>query len=217
MGPSLPVVDPLADPTLDIYDSHGAVIVSNDDWESGRERSEIADLGLAPPSAKEAALLVELPSGAYTAIVSGASRTVGTALVEVYDIDESAPAQLANISTRGPVQAGDDVMIAGVILTGDQPTRLLFRAVGPSLSGLATLEDPVIELFDARGERVAINNDWKDSQAVEIKATGLAPESELEPAIIATLEPNHYTAVVRDRAGKPGLALVEVYKLPPAP
>lgn len=217
MGPSLPVDAPLADPTLEVYDSQGSVIYRNDDWESSSDRNEIADRGLAPPFPKEAAVLVELPSGAYTAIVSGTSRTVGTALIEVYDIDQTASAQVANISTRGLVQTGDDVMIAGVILTGDQPTRLLLRAIGPSLSGSATVKDPVIELFDASGHAIAINNDWKDTQRVAITATGLAPESDLESAILVTLEPNNYTAVVRNRDGTPGLGLVEVYKLPPAP
>jgi hypothetical protein len=107
-------------------------------------------------------------------------------------------------------------MIGGLILTGQDPARILFRALGPSLSGAGIqglLSDPQLELFDAQGGRIATNDNWKDSQQAAIQATGAAPSDDAESAILADLNPGNYTAVVRGANGAIGVALVEAYHL----
>ncbi len=132
----------------------------------------------------------------------------------------SPPAQPVNFSTRMHVEGGDRVGIGGFIVTGVAPKRLLVRAIGPSLTrqGLIdVLADPVLELHGPGGFVTIINDNWRDTQEVEIQATGLPPTNNLESAIVATLTPGNYTAVVRANGPTPlarsGLALVEVYDL----
>ena len=127
-----------------------------------------------------------------------------------------APAVL-NTSTRGLVQQGDEVMIAGFILgsssTGNE-LRAVIRAIGPSLAGAGvagTLQDPLLELHDANGALIVMNDNWKDTQRAELEATGVAPTSDRESAIVATLLPGRYTAIVRGVNGSTGVGLVEVY------
>jgi hypothetical protein len=137
-------------------------------------------------------------------------------LVEVYDIDAAAPSTLANIATRGRVQTGGDVMIAGVILSGTEPLKVLIRARGPSLAqqGVAgVLADPQLELYDRNGTMIS-NDNWRAVQEAEIIATGLAPSNDDEAAILATLVPDAYTAIVRGKADGIGVALVEAYTIP---
>ena len=121
-----------------------------------------------------------------------------------------------NISTRLRVQTGDNVLIGGFIITGNDPKEVIVRAIGPSLGdfGVANpLANPSLELNYPDGTTVVINNNWRDTQEAEIMASGLAPTDDLESAILATLDPGAYTAIVRGFSGGSGVALVETYDL----
>jgi len=148
--------------------------------------------------------------------VRGDGDTTGVALIEVYDLDPGAASTLTNISTRGLVQTGDDVMIGGIIVSGTEPAKVVIRALGPSLTSrgvVNALADPSLELFDKNGARIG-NDNWRETQEMEITAAGLAPENGSESAIAATLVPDGYTAIVRGKAGTTGVALIEAYSVP---
>ena len=148
--------------------------------------------------------------------MSGKNNTTGIGLVEIYDLQPAPSSKLANISTRGSVGTDENVMIGGLILLGPDPARILFRAIGPSLTragiGMA-LADPQLDLFDAQGMRIATNNNWKDSQQAAIESTGAAPTDDAESAILANLNPGNYTAIVSGVNGGTGTALIEAYYL----
>lgn len=150
--------------------------------------------------------------GAYTAIVRGVNDTTGIGLVEVYDLNRAADATLANISTRGFVQVDDDVLIAGVIIIGPDPQKVIVRAIGPSLPKPPKLADPTLDLYDSNGALIAANDDWRTNEA-EVAATGIPPSHDAESAIVRTLAPAAYTAVARGKNRTTGLAVVEVYAL----
>ena len=215
IGPSLPLSGKLADPTLELHDSSGGVISSNDNWIDAANKQAIVDSKLGPTSNKESAILTTLDPGAYTAIVRGVRNAVGIALIEVYDLDSSAAPRLANISTRGFVQTGDNILIGGFILLGNEAQRVLIRAIGPSLPLANTLSDPVLELHDPNGDLLALNDNWVGGDALSILTTQLAPTSSKESAILATLPPGAYTAIVRGAGASTGVAVVEVYGLQP--
>ena len=213
IGPSLPLTGALSDPVVDVYDSTSTLITSNDDWTTNR--TAILGTQVAPSSPREAAILRTLDPGAYTAVVHDKTGQPGTGLIEVYDLtpDESL---LANISTRGKVTTGDNVMIGGFIIGGTEPTEVVARAIGPSLAGKGIafpLADPLLELHDATGAIIASNDNWRSTQQSEIIATGLAPTDDRESAIVQTLDPGNYTAIVRGQNGAIGVALVEVYNV----
>ena len=221
LGPSLAaagVDGSLADPTLQVYNASGAIVAANDDWSESEDAGAIAATTIAPPNPRESAVVANLPAGDYTAVVRGVADTSGIALVEVYDLAPAA-GQLANIATRARVESDEQVMIGGFILAGDAPSRVMLRAIGPSLgvggSAVAgALRDPVLELRDAAGNLMATNDDWQGgAQSEQIAATGIAPSDPAEAAIIATLEPGSYTAIVHGSEGSSGVALVEVYNL----
>ncbi|MDQ2659556.1 MAG: CHRD domain-containing protein, partial [Verrucomicrobiota bacterium] len=222
LGPSLPVVGALADPILELHDASGATVATNDNWRATQQQQLIA-AGLAPTDDLESALIATLNVGNYTVVVRGVNNTSGVGLVEVYDLDPAgAPSRLVNISTRGDVQAGDDVMIGGFILRGQQSKRVLMRVRGPTLSLNGALipgrlADPTLELFNANGQSLISNDGWHGAQEQEIAASGLAPTDDREPAVIATLGPGGYTAVVRGQNGTTGIALVEMYDLDQPP
>jgi hypothetical protein len=216
IGPSLPLAGALADPIIEVHGPSGELLAANDDWNDATTRAEIIASGLAPSHQKESALWGILNPGAYTVIVRGKNDTTGTGLFEVYDLDANADSKLANISTRGFVNSGDDVMIGGVILAGPGPTRVLFRAIGPSLTnfGVANaLQDPILELRNGDGEIIAINYDWRDDQEAQIIATGLPPSNNRESAIVRDLPPGNYTSIVRGINNTIGVALIETYDL----
>lgn len=214
LGPSLPVAGALADPKLDLYNGN-ALIASNDDWADSEDKQAIVDSTIAPPSNKEAAILATLPANgsSYTAIVTGASRATGVGQVEIYDLDSKGDSKLANISTRGFVQTGDNVMIGGVIVVGQSSEKVLVRAIGPSTGVAGALADPTLELRDKDGNLLQANDNWKTDQEAEIEATSIPPNSELESALVRTLAAGNYTAIVRGANGSTGVALVEVYGL----
>ena len=213
IGPSLPLSGSLADPFLELHDGGGAVIASNDNWKDAPNKQEIIDSTIAPANDLESAILATLDPGLYTAILRGVNNTTGVGLVEAYDLDRSVDSQLANISTRGFVQTGDDVMIGGFIILGDSAQKVIVRAIGPSLPVTGKLADPVLELHNPDGSILASNDNWRSTQETEIMETGLAPSDNLESAIVATLPPEAYTAIVRGKNNTSGVALVEAYRL----
>lgn len=213
IGPSLALTDKLLDPTLDLHNSAGSTIASNDNWTDSANRQEIVASTIAPSDPREAAIVATLSPGSYTAVVSGANQTTGSAVVEVYDLDRSVDSQLANISTRALVQSGDHALIGGLILLGDSPAKVLIRAIGPSLGFAGALADPMLELRDSNGALLVSNNDWRATQQSEIIATTIPPANDREAALIATLQPAAYTAIVRGADNTSGIAIVEAYAL----
>ena len=208
----------LADPFLSLRDGNGNLIWNNDNWKDSQQ-AEIQATGLAPPNDLESAILQILQPGNYTAILSGKNSTTGVGLVEVYDVSPGVFAQLTNVSTRGFVGTNQDVMIGGFITSGgNDSTQIVVRGLGPTLGQPpfnipGVLADPFLSLRDANGNVLYNNNDWKDSQQAEIQATGLAPPNDLESAIVRTVAPGNYTAILSGRNGTTGIGLVEVYKL----
>lgn len=237
IGPSLAnlgVPNPLPNPRLELHDITQAIGM-NDNWQTTQiggvitadQVAEIQKSGLAPNDPLESAIIATLPPGSYTAIVQGVAGGTGVGTAEVYDLDAASGSRLINISTRGFVQTGDNVMIGGFIVI-TQPTRLIIRAIGPSLTQVGVpdaLANPQLELHDAHS-LIGQNNDWQTTQiggiitadqVAEIQASGLAPTNQAESAIIGTLQPGIYTAIVSGVNNITGNGLVEVYLLPNTP
>ncbi len=183
-----------------------------------------------PGCTQESAILITLPPGAYTAIESGVGGATGIGLMEAFEIDGGAsPSKLVNISTRARVETGDNVMIGGFIVEGSSPKTVLLRARGPSMSGApffvpGTLPDPTFQLFSGQTV-IAFNDNWQERQPEEITATGLDPcqpnpgestppvNCALESAMLLSLPPGGYTAIVTGAGGGTGVGLVEVFKV----
>ncbi|MFZ1220617.1 MAG: hypothetical protein WAO00_15085 [Chthoniobacterales bacterium] len=223
LGPSLSafgVPGVLANPTLELRDASGALLFANNDWqENGAQAALITAAGLAPGNNLESAIALTLPANnsAYTAIVRGFNNGIGIGVVEAYDVDQTVNSKLANISTRGFVNTGDNVMIGGMIVVGNGAANVLIRAIGPALTNFGVpnaLSDPTLELRDASGTVLAFNDDWRTDQQAAIIATGLPPTNIRESAIVRTLSPGAYTAIVRGYQNLTGVALVEAYQLP---
>ena len=220
IGPSLAnfgVPGALADPTLELHGPGAFVTITNDNWRSDQQ-AEIEATGLQPTNDLEAAIVGTLPANnsGYTAIVRGKDNTTGVGVVEAYDLDTAANSKLGNISTRGLVETGDDILIGGFI-AGNGLTRVIIRAIGPTLANFGItnpLLDPTLELHDSSGTTIAMNDDWQTAQESEIIATGLPPGDPRESAIVSTLPPGSYTAVVRGKNNTTGIAVVEVYNIP---
>jgi hypothetical protein len=148
--------------------------------------------------------------------VRGFNNATGIGVVEAYDLDRTVNSKLANISTRGFVGTGDNVMIGGTIIIGSAQARVLIRAIGPSLANAGipnALSDTTLELRDGNGAMIAFNDDWRMDQEAEIIATGIPPTNDLESAIVQNLTPAPYTAIVRGYNNLTGVALVEAYQL----
>jgi hypothetical protein len=218
LGPTLNqfgVIGALQNPTLELRNSSGGLIAFNDNWAQAANASSIPT-NLRPPNNLESAILATLDPGSYTAIVRGLNNTTGVALVEGYDIAPLSGSVLANISTRGLVQTGTNVMIAGLIVQSNSE-NVIVRALGPTLANFGItnpLADPTLELRDAQGTLLATNDNWKSTQQSQITATGKAPPNDLESAIVRSLAPGNYTATVRGVNNTTGVALVETYALP---
>src|SRR6266496_280349 len=220
IGPSLVnygITNPLQNPTLELHDHTGAVIASNDNWMDAPNEQEIINSGRAPSNNLESAILMSLNPGAYTAIVRGVNAGIGIGLVEVYDLDLTAESKLGNISTRAFVQTGNDVMIGGFIVSGPDSGKVIVRAIGPSLVNYGItnpLQNPTLELHDHTGAVIASNDNWMDApNEQEIINSGRAPGNNLESAILMSLAPGAYTAIVRGVNAGIGIGLVEVYDL----
>jgi hypothetical protein len=236
IGPELSqhgVPNPMADPTLELHGGNGALIASNNNWQTtiiggiitSNQVPDITSSGHAPGDARESAIIADLPPGSYTAIVRGVNNTMGIALVEAYDLSPNINSILGNISTRSFVETGDDVMIGGFIVQGTQPKNVIIRAIGPELSQYGVpnpLADTTLELHNDTGALIASNDNWQHTviggiithdQVQDIQNSGHAPADASESAIIANLPPGNYTAIVRGINNTTGVALVEVYDL----
>jgi subtilisin-like proprotein convertase family protein len=221
IGPSIPLPGVIPDPTLELRDGNGALVRFNDDWRVGNppfpsQEAEIIATGLAPANNGESAIIATLPANnaGYTAIVRGFNNATGIGVVEAYDLDRTVDSKFVNISTRGLVQTGDNVMIAGIIVQGALLQKVIVRALGPSIPLGGTLADPSLELRDGNGALIASNDDWIFSgQQSDIFNTGLPPPHNREAAIVAGLPAGAYTAIVRGVNGTTGVALVEAYAL----
>ena len=211
------IANALADPVLDLYDGTGALIATNDNWQDNANEQEIIDTGIPPGFDNESVILMQVPSDdtglPYTAVMRGSNDTTGVGLLEVYDLDFGIGPNVLNISTRGRVNVGDGVLIGGVIVLGSNPQDVIVRALGPSLPIAGTLADPTLELHDENGVLLRSNDNWRSDQEAEIMATSLQPTNDSEAAIVATLLPAPYTAIVRGAGDSTGNALVEIYSL----
>ncbi|MDQ3197836.1 MAG: hypothetical protein M3Q46_01390 [Verrucomicrobiota bacterium] len=215
IGPSLGtggLAGALSDTVLELHDQTGAIIATNDDWKS-TQKDEIIATTVPPTNDKESAIVRRLNPGSYTAVVVGKNNATGIALVEAYGLDGTA--RLANISTRGLVQTGDNVMIGGfIVLDNGNEANVIVRAIGPSLAGVSNaLADPTLEIHDQNGATVASNDNWKSTQQTEIIATTVPPPNDKESAIVEMLPAGAYTAIVRGKNNTTGVALVEAYNL----
>ena len=214
LGPSIPLSGAVANPRLELYNAAGQLLKANDNWKEAPNKDEINDSALAPSNDLESAILTTVTPGNYTAVVTGVGGSTGTGLVEVYDLEAGSDSRLANISTRGLVQTGNDVLIAGMIFDGQLSRKTMVRAIGPSLARADALADPTLELRDANGGLVAANDNWQDaSNKDEIVASTIPPSNKMEAAILQTLPPARYTAIVRGVNNTVGLALIEAYAL----
>lgn len=219
LGPSLAafgVGGVLTDPNLEVKNASQQTIATNDDWRAN-EAAVLAS-GFAPTDNRECAVVLDLPAGAYTAIVRGAGGAQGVAIIEVYDLATSGSgARLVNLSTRAKVQTGDNVVIGGVVTQGTQARRLLVRAVGPSLAAFGVpnvLANPTLEI-NAGATQIATNDNWKDQPGMAaIAASGFAPTDDREAAVILERPAGSCTAIVRGAGGTTGVAIIEVYELP---
>jgi hypothetical protein len=228
IGPSLSqfFAGVLADPTLDLFQGN-TLLESNDNWkvrsDGSSQQAAVAATGIPPSNDLESAIVRTLPPGAYTAILRGKGDTPGIGVVEAYDLNQGANSKFGDIATRGFVDTNDNVMIGGLIVgpANAASTKVVVRAIGPSLTnfGIAgALQDPTLELHDSSGTTLAENDNWKtrpdgSSQEAEIVATGLQPGDDRESALVQTLPPGGYTAIVRGRTNTTGVGLVEVYNL----
>jgi hypothetical protein len=216
IGPSLAnfgVAGSIPDPLLELHKADGTV-VTNDNWQQGANAAQIP-AGFAPSSSLESAIYTDLGPGNYTAILKGAHNETGVALAEVYDFETASAVKLANIATRGFVNTGDNVMIGGFIIGGTEPANVLVRAIGPSLTQFGVqgaLQATTLELHDSNGSVIG-NEGWRNTQEAEITATTIPPSNDNEAAILATLVPGNYTAVVRGKNNTTGIAVVEAYNL----
>ena len=208
----------LQDPFIELRNSSGALLQQNNNWKDD-QRSQIEGGPFQPSDDRESVLLRTLPPGAYTAILKGVGNTTGVGTIEVYDTNPAAASQLANISTRGFVQTGENVMIGGFMLGGTPgSSRVAIRGLGPSLAsfGLSNvLADPTLELHDGNGAIIISNDDWQSDpiSAGQLTANGLAPSNPKEAGIFTTLAPGTYTAVLEGKSATTGIGLIEVYNL----
>jgi len=216
---SFGIPNALGDSVIELHDANNNLIASNDDWFTSSDAETISSYHRDPPNSIESALLVTLNPGNYTAIVKSFSSaqqpaTTGVALFEVYDLRTSS-SRLGNVSTRGQVGTGNNILIGGLIVGGSTPKPVVVRALGPTLTQFGVtgvLADPNLELRDVNGNLLEANNDWQESpEAATISAEGMAPLNAKESAMAPTLSPGNYTALVSGVGGTMGTALVEVY------
>ena len=220
IGPSLTITDKLANPILELRDGSGALLEANDNWVDSANKQAIIDSTIPPTHDLESAIVRTVPAGSahYTALVRGVNNGTGVAVVEVYDLNTAVDSKLANISTRGLVQTGDNVLFAGTIVLGPGSQNVLLRALGPSLPSNVPgkMGDPTLELRDANGSVLEANDDWNDSPNRQaIIDTTIPPPHDRESAIVRPLPANgaRYTAIVRGFNNSTGIAVVEVYAL----
>jgi uncharacterized delta-60 repeat protein len=216
----------LADPQLTVYDSAGAIVAQNDDWGTAFSDNTTFDrLGAFrfDPGSHDAALLVTLAPGSYTAIAANRAGGTGVALIEAYAADASAP-RLVNLSSRLLVGTGEQIGIPGIVVRGAASKKLLIRGIGPTLAGFNIknpLADPVLTLIGPGNTIVATNDKWSSSaNAAEIVAAATSsgafplPLGSKDAAVLVTLPPGSYTALISGANATGGVALLEVYEVP---
>jgi arylsulfate sulfotransferase len=222
LGPSLAgfgLSGVLADPVLNLYNSSGVLVKTNDNWHDDFGSAFMQATGLAPSDpAESAALLRNLLPGAYTVVVTGKNSSEGVSLAEVYEIPSPGlDSKLTNVSGRSFVGTGDDVLISGFIIGDLDSATVVVRALGPSLAAFGVsnpLSDPVLTIYDSKGNAIATNDNWQDDHTADlVRRNGLAPPNALDSAIVLHLPAGSYTAIVRGANGATGNALVEVYHL----
>jgi len=231
VGPGLAdsVAGPLSDPRLRLFARDGSDVADNDDWAGTPALAgAFVRTGASPlsGSSKDAAVLETLTGNLYTAHVSGAAGAVGVALAEAYDAAlEDRTRRLAALSVRSQVGAGESALIAGFVIAGDAPIKVIVRAVGPGLAGtVATaLPDPRLQVWKldpATGawSQAGANDDWdgtpETAAVFESAGMGALTAGSKDAALVLTLEPGIYTAQVEGAAGTTGVALVEIYEAP---
>ena len=221
IGPSLAafgLTDLLLDPILELHGSNGSLIFRNDNWKDD-QRSLIEGTLFQPSDDRESVILATLTPAAYTAILTGKNNTTGVGVVEAYDNNQALDSQLANISTRGFVQSGSNVMIGGFILGGSSnTTRIALRGIGPSLAQFGlnpVLADPTLELHNVNGTTLIANDNWTDDpvSAAQLSTNGLALSDPKESGIFTSLPAGQFTAILAGKSGGTGIGLIEVYNL----
>jgi hypothetical protein len=221
-GPSLApfgISNFLPNPTLTLVrSSDQTVVATNDDWQTDANAPLLQASGFAPASPMDSGLYVTLAPGAYTAIVRGVGGTIGVSVIGVFEVDHPET-PLVNISSRGLVQTGNNVMIGGFIIDGDQPQTVAITATGPSLASFGIsnfLANPNLTIVRSSDQSViATNDDWQsDANAAQLQASGFAPPSPLEAGVVLTLQPGAYTAIVRGAGGSTGVSVVGVFRVP---
>lgn len=217
----------LADPIVEIAPLGQTNVATNNNWGGTASLkgtfSAVGAFPLANDASADAALVFSPTAGAYTAKVTGPNNTTGVALVEVYDAGSGNTPRLTNVSARTQVGVGDDALIAGFVVNGNVPKKLLIRAIGPTLGVFGvdgTLGDPVLDVRPLGSENiVATNDDWRGTTALKaafgsVGAFALAADNSRDAATVIELPPGAYTVTVTGKNSTTGVALVEVYELP---
>ncbi len=220
LGPSLSgfgLSDVLRDPVLSVYNSSGALIATNDDWQGDPNHFIVQSNGLVPPNLSESAMARSLAPGAYTVILRGKDSTPGIGLVELYDVQPLSNSTLGNISTRGSVGTLDNILITGFTIGDVGSATVIVRAIGPSLAAYGVtgvLSDPTLTIYDSSGSVIASNDNWQDNvNSIDISKNGLAPPNPSESALVLHLPAGAYTAIVRGANDGTGVGLAEVYTI----
>jgi len=228
VGPTLGqfgVSQPLAQPNLALMNSAGTMVASDSTWGGGAALTQaFAQVGAfaLPANSADSALLRPSSAGAYTAQLSGLSNTTGVGLAEIYDADTAAPtARLINISARASVGTGSNILIAGFVISGNTPEKVVIRGVGPTLGVFGvtgSLATPQLVLYDSGNNALQVNSTWGGGTALaqafaQVGAFAL-PSSSADAAILVTLPPGAYTAELSGVNGATGVGLAEVYELP---
>lgn len=219
IGPDLDrfgVPDTIDDPSLALFQGQ-TLIATNDNWMDAPNAAAILATGSAPNDPLESAILMDLPPGEYTAIMTGANAMTGNGLVQIFDAGTGGASGLRNLSTRGFVGVDSQVLIAGVIVAGDEEATLVIRGLGPTLEDFGVsgaLANPQLTVVDASQQVVASNDDWMlSADAATIDALGLDPPDPAESAVFVRLAPGNYTAILSGVGGSTGNGLVEVYRI----
>ena len=221
LGPSLSgfgLSGVLRNPVLSVYNSSRTLVATNDNWQSDPNHFVVESNGLTPANLAESAIARTLAPGAYTVIVRGKDATPGIGLVELYDLSPLSNSKLRNMSTRGSVGTGDNVLISGFIVGDVASATVVVRALGPSLAAYGVsgvLSDPTLTIQDSSGTVIASNDNWQDDvNWIDVRKNALSPhKSRSESALVLHLPAGAYTAIVRGANGGTGIGLAEVYTL----